>query len=136
LTKLDCGHCYKLSDIPELPKLTALDCRYCEALTGIPLLPNLTNLVYYNCPNLSISTIPIKFIPDLDIDTLIKCLEYNPYNICDMSGKPELLNLPSTLNIISEYLEYVDGVTLLELEGLLTENNIPLPTLVKPANKV
>jgi hypothetical protein len=42
----------------------------------------------------------------------------------------------NTLNIIQEYLEYAEGETLAVLEGILTENNIPLPTLVKPANRM
>jgi hypothetical protein len=53
-----------------------------------------------------------------------------------MLGKPELLGQSTTLNIIREYLEYAEGDALLELEGLLAENNIPLPMLVKPANRV
>jgi hypothetical protein len=70
---------------------------------------------------------------NLDTDTLIKCLRYNPYNIRDVLGRWDLLGQTDTLNIIQEYLEYAEGETLLELEGLLTENNIPLPILVKPA---
>jgi hypothetical protein len=58
------------------------------------------------------------------------------YNINDILTLTNLLLLPETLSIIPEYLEYANPTTRDRLEDLLTENNIPLPILTKPANKV
>lgn len=79
--KLECYHCYKVANIPELPNLEYLDCIYCWKLTTLPILHKLKKLECSWCAELSI----ISKLPKLEELNCSSCCTLN-----NISNLPKL----------------------------------------------
>jgi hypothetical protein len=137
LKYLHCHDSKELSSISNLPSLTILNCGGCDKLTSIPILPRLKSITY-SSQIVTIHTVPLMCLENVDADTLTKLLQYNPHNINSIFnvGCVQRNTIINTLDLLVTYLEYADYYTTSLLEELCYDNNVQLPILVKSANKV
>jgi hypothetical protein len=138
LLKLDCNGCTELKILSGLFKLEKLNCTGCSSLKILPVLPNIQSLDFDHNGMIDDISIPIQFkLWYTNIKTLCRSLEYNPLNINSLNDNKYITDTQKIqiLSTYPEYLEYANGDEFNKLVQFMSNNDLPLPILIKPANK-